>query len=142
MVERHDPPIKLIDTAMERHLYDLDQIKKGIGLRAYAQKDPKIEYQKESFAMFEQMMRRIREATVEYIFRIQIAPEPPRRVQPPPQGPGQARRLRSISRESAGGLKSRSASIPRSSATKLLEKLGRNDPCPCGSGKNTKMLRQ
>ena len=48
--------LQMIDTAWKEHLYDLDQIKKGIGLRAYGQKDPLIEYQRESFKMFEQIV--------------------------------------------------------------------------------------
>ncbi|MCL2335186.1 MAG: preprotein translocase subunit SecA, partial [Endomicrobia bacterium] len=55
--------LQMIDSSWKDHLYELDQLRRGIGFRAYAQKDPKIEYQKESFALFESMMNRIREST-------------------------------------------------------------------------------
>ncbi|HVO33153.1 MAG TPA: preprotein translocase subunit SecA, partial [Elusimicrobiota bacterium] len=60
--------LQMIDVAWKEHLYDLDQLKKGIGLRSYAQKDPLIEFQHEAFAMFTAMMNRIREQTLEYLF--------------------------------------------------------------------------
>ncbi|MBN1621469.1 MAG: preprotein translocase subunit SecA [Endomicrobiales bacterium] len=121
--------LQMIDTAWKEHLYDLDQIKKGIGLRAYGQKDPLIEYQRESFAMFEQMMHRIREATIEYIFRVQITPQPVRRAPVHVSRPSQI--------ES-------NVAMPVPSNKKTDEsvgppkKIGRNDPCPCGSGKKYK----
>src|SRR3954468_23745711 len=65
--------LQTIDVAWKEHLYDLDQLKKGITLRAYAQKDPLIELQHEAFNLFTQMMNRIREQTLEYFFRMQLA---------------------------------------------------------------------
>jgi len=129
--------LQMIDTAWKEHLYDLDQVKKGIGLRAYGQKDPKIEYQKESFAMFEQMMHRIREATVEYIFRVQLAPEQTRRVAPVTAGPAFEDEA---SQKSAPTIfqPKRPGTQKKEIDVKLLEKIGRNDPCPCGSGKKYK----
>src|SRR3989344_572383 len=59
--------LQMIDVAWKEHLYDLDQLKKGISLRAYAQKDPLIEFQKEAFNLFTAMMNRIREQTLEYL---------------------------------------------------------------------------
>ncbi len=124
--------LQMIDTAWKEHLYDLDQIKKGIGLRAYGQKDPKIEYQKESFSMFENMMHRIREATLDYLFKIQIAPPPVRRERVAVNEP--------TNKEPA----SLAAPKPENHKHKELDdikplyKLGRNDPCPCGSGKKYK----
>src|ERR1019366_473794 len=65
--------LQMIDVAWKEHLYDLDQLKKGISLRAYAQKDPLIEFQHEAFNLFTQMMARIREQTIEYIFKVHLA---------------------------------------------------------------------
>ena len=65
--------LQMIDVAWKEHLYDLDQLKKGISLRAYAQKDPLIEFQKEAFELFSAMMTRIREQTIEYLFKVQVA---------------------------------------------------------------------
>ena len=114
----------------KEHLYDLDQVKKGIGLRAYGQKDPKIEYQRESFAMFENMMRRIREATIDYLFKVQIAPQPARRIAPPSQAKAPADKTLSL-----GNTARKQVAVED---VKPLDKLGRNDPCPCGSGKKYK----
>jgi preprotein translocase subunit SecA len=119
--------LQMIDTAWKEHLYDLDQVKKGIGLRAYGQKDPKIEYQRESFAMFEQMMHRIQDATIEYLFRVQVAPQPARRIQP--HNPILAEKQEAVSPLDRH---------PAPSQPQIPDKLGRNDPCPCGSGKKYK----
>ncbi|PKN01597.1 MAG: preprotein translocase subunit SecA [Elusimicrobia bacterium HGW-Elusimicrobia-1] len=142
--------LQMMDHAWKEHLYDLDQIKKGIGLRAYGQKDPLIEYQKESLNLFEQMMRRIRETAVEYLFKIQFAAAPPRVG-------------RSIGSEERDGFMPVGARSPAKDSPAVFApsprpasagfspagpaaavvpaapaKLGRNDPCPCGSGKKYK----
>ncbi len=116
--------LHMIDTAWREHLYELDQLKKGIGLRAYGQKDPLIEYQKESFVLFNHMMNRIRESTIEYVFKVQPVVQTVRR-----QGP-QITKTQNIP-TSTQSATSRVASIPK-------KKIGRNDPCPCGSGKKYK----
>ena len=67
--------LQLLDQAWKQHLYELDQIQKSINLRAYGQKDPLIEYQKESFYLYQAMMNRIRDLFVEYIFRLQLPPQ-------------------------------------------------------------------
>ncbi|MBI5630246.1 MAG: preprotein translocase subunit SecA [Elusimicrobia bacterium] len=130
--------LQMIDRAWKNHLYDLDHLKKSIGLRAYGQKDPKIEYQKESFGLFEAMLSRIREQSVEYVFRVQAPRQPP---PPPPmslQGPdmeapsGQARSAPAGRDGQASALKKAAATVPD------IQKIGRNDPCYCGSGKKYK----
>ena len=124
--------LQMIDKAWKGHLYDLDHLKKSIFLRAYGQKDPKVEYQKESFRMFEAMLARIRQQTVEYLFKVE-APKaaPPPRIMvdessspaaPPPKPAGPARSILS------GG----------SGAPHDVRKIGRNDPCFCGSSKKYK----
>jgi len=136
--------LQMIDKAWKGHLYDLDHLKKSIFLRAYGQKDPKIEYQKESFRMFEAMLARIREQTVEYLFKVEApkAPPPPRIPETPPAGaavdgmvseppssadapPKPAGPARSILSGGTGELPD-------------IKKIGRNDPCFCGSGKKYK----
>ena len=113
--------LQMIDIAWKEHLYELDQLKKGIGLRAYGQKDPKIEYQKEAFTLFSQMMNRIRENTIEYVFKVRLKPQTVTRTYP--------------------DIKVKETQQPK--IKKLTEqkeqlKIGRNDPCPCGSGKKYK----
>ncbi|MDE2292146.1 MAG: preprotein translocase subunit SecA, partial [Elusimicrobia bacterium] len=73
--------LNMIDQNWKGHLYDLDHMKKYIHLRAYGQKDPKIEYQVETFALFEAMLDRVRQQAVEYLYRIQAPKRPP----PPPR---------------------------------------------------------
>jgi len=170
--------LQMIDVAWKEHLYDLDQLKKGISLRAYAQQDPLIEFQKEAFELFSAMMTRIREQTIEYIFKVQIATPPPlegpteapapaptpspftprsvfggARAEKPefetPTGGGhvddQPLMLRNTApapnviapaRKSGPGFGSPKA--PASLAPAVPSKIGRNDPCFCGSGKKYK----
>lgn len=105
--------LQLLDQAWKQHLYELDQIQKSINLRAYGQKDPLIEYQKESFYLYESMMNRIRDLFVEYIFRLQLPP--------------QRKPVQQVKQEQNAGGKNQE-----------IHKIGRNDLCPCGSGKKYK----
>ncbi|MDR3330814.1 MAG: preprotein translocase subunit SecA [Endomicrobium sp.] len=116
--------LQMIDSSWHDHLYELDQLRHGIGLRAYAQKDPKIEYQKESFVLFESMMKRIRENAVEYIFKINVDIKP--------QG------IISDFEETSLNLENNSNCKNSQLKFKDLNKIGRNDLCFCGSGKKYK----
>jgi preprotein translocase subunit SecA len=136
--------LQMIDKAWKNHLYDLDHLKKAIFLRSYAQKDPKVEYQKESFRYFEALLGRVREQTVEYVFRVEAPKAPP----PPPEivavhahAPGET------AGEDAPVETTRAArpSAPRSilsgggaAPSNSIQSIGRNDPCYCGSGKKYK----
>jgi preprotein translocase subunit SecA len=129
--------LQMIDQAWKNHLYDLDHMKKYIGLRAYGQKDPKIEYQKETKVLFDALLDRIRQQTVEYIFRIQAPRRPPPQpsvaVHPDAQGGGGPEQASQRSRLLKPGGDGPSAKPPSA-----ITKIGRNDPCPCGSGKKFK----
>jgi preprotein translocase subunit SecA len=120
--------LQMIDSSWKDHLYELDQLKRGIGFRAYAQKDPKVEYQKESFALFEAMMKRIRENTIEYIFKVQISIKPPHL-----QGYNDSAEGTSLDRV----LENKKEKVKHNKLNNL-NKIGRNDFCPCGSGKKYK----
>lgn len=111
--------LQVIDQSWKHHLHGLDYLQKSVSLRAYGQKDPLVEYQKESFTMYQEMFGRIRDYIVEYIFKMQL---PPKRSETP------INNLKTIKKDGGNG------------STKLQEKtkLGRNDPCPCGSGKKYK----
>ena len=115
--------LQMLDTAWKNHLYDLDHLKKGINLRALAQQDPLIEYQRESFGMFDAMLKRVGGETVEYLFRIQ-APKP---VQAPPPRP-----------LASGGPRAPAKAVAERPHPSAVKAPGRNDPCPCGSGKKYK----
>ncbi|MFH1259345.1 MAG: preprotein translocase subunit SecA [Elusimicrobiota bacterium] len=133
--------LQVIDVSWKDNLYDLDQTRKGIGLRAYGQKDPLIEYQHEAYKMFMNLMHRIQEEVLEYLFRIQL----------PESESGYTQYAR---RSPAAGTPTRQAAVnfirqPLETAgqpakgrqeqpSNKLGKVGRNDPCPCGSGKKYK----
>jgi preprotein translocase subunit SecA len=123
--------LQMMDQAWKNHLYDLDHLKKSIGLRAYGQKDPLVEYQRESFGLFEIMLGRVREQTVEYLFRVQA----PRRPPPPPRV-DIARPDNPDGKPGKGPAKDKGVSS--AVAARSIERIGRNDPCPCGSGKKYK----
>ena len=112
--------LKVVDLKWMAHIDDMDELRKGIGLRAFGQKNPVVEYRYEGFEMFDAMIESIREDTVRLLFTIQIKnnEEPKReRVAEPMETQGDG----SFSNE------------PRK-----VKKIGRNDPCPCGSGKKYK----
>lgn len=118
--------LQIIDHNWKNHLYELDHLKKGIFLRAYGQKDPLIEYQKESYSLFERMLNRIRDNFVEYLFKIQIPPTPPRII----------RKEDNQSDKKKEQQKKETQNSPKPTISSV--KVGRNDPCPCGSGKKYK----
>jgi preprotein translocase subunit SecA len=114
--------LQMIDTSWKDHLYELDQLRRSIGFRAYAQKDPKIEYQKESFVLFESMMRRIRENTIEYVFKVQVNAK-----------------TQNVNQESVTISPELENRINNKKVKPQdLNNIGRNDLCPCGSGKKYK----
>ena len=121
--------LQMIDVAWKDNLYELDQLKKGIGYRAYAQKDPKIEYQKESFILFDNMMKRIRETTIEYVFKVQV------NVTARPMPSGQENKSSDPTKVNPNEV---DKNDKKQVMTKDIKKIGRNDPCPCGSGKKYK----
>jgi preprotein translocase subunit SecA len=117
--------LQTVDNLWKDHLLSMDHLKEGIGLRGYAQQNPLIVYKKEGFEMFQEMIYRIKEETLGILFRIQIAePETIHAIQKPPEqkmffsGGGEAPKKKPIQRDS--------------------RKIGRNAPCPCGSGKKYK----
>ncbi|HHU51520.1 MAG TPA: preprotein translocase subunit SecA [Firmicutes bacterium] len=114
--------LRTIDNLWMEHLQNMDDLREGIGLRAYAQQDPLIVYKIESYQMFQGMMEAIQEEVVRFLFMMQISEEAPR----------QRRRARNIvtNRGVDGEVKVEQRKIGR--------KVGRNDPCPCGSGKKYK----
>jgi len=117
--------LQIMDHVWKNHLYDLDHLKKGVGLRAYGQKDPLIEYQKESYALFETMLARVRDQMVEYVFHVQLPPRPVVRQAAVEGAPEQAPARPA-------------AAAPKPVSKFASDKVGRNDPCPCGSGKKYK----
>jgi preprotein translocase subunit SecA len=129
--------LSTIDSKWKDHLYELDNLKGGIGLRAFGQKNPLLEYKSEAFKMFEELMNDVHTNAVELLFRARLVPreqpqqpEQTREVRPTLPGPGMA------GREQKAGEPARAAA-PRE-IRRNGKKVGRNDPCPCGSGKKFK----
>jgi preprotein translocase subunit SecA len=127
--------LQSIDYHWKDHLLGVDQLKEGIGLRGYGQKDPLIEYQKEAYQMFLEMLDRIKKDTVEKLFTVQVAREQQEmkeikmeRKQTFVMGRGEVAQGGSGKTEDGKGLTVRREG----------KKVGRNDPCPCGSGKKYK----
>src|SRR5256714_2572525 len=129
--------LNIIDAQWKDHLLSLDHLKQGIGLVGYGQKDPLVEYKKQSFDLFQEMLDRIDTFTIRSLFNLQVVSEessdkiqqrrPPRRqTRMTFTGPNQGA---AAAGEEAGKVKT---------VTRDQPKVGRNDPCPCGSGKKYK----
>jgi preprotein translocase subunit SecA len=161
--------LDVVDSQWKDHLLSLDHLKEGIGLRGYAQKDPIVEFKKEAFVLFEDMMARIDNETVRYLYHIQIqqGEQPGQAVQPRPEPPRPQRSSAQAAVASAAARASESVPQRLPDVARQLDrkqqrqqkdlqyqtgaaqaeppkpvraaaKVGRNDPCPCGSGKKYK----
>jgi len=140
----------------------MDHLKEGIGLRGYGQHDPLIEYKRESFDMFENMMQRFQEDTVRYLFHMQIVEAPAAHAAPATAGDGNPTSTAPVAqpprRHASTSVDDLEAQFQRRKKKELEQarmagsnggtapqqivrgqaKVGRNDPCPCGSGKKYK----
>ncbi len=168
--------LSVIDGLWKDHLLSMDHLKEGIGLRGYAQRDPLVEYKRESFDMFEAMMLKFQEDTARFLFRMQIlgpdgqpvdAAPRPRGIVPkappvasaaqPMSGDGAPREVEIHTRKPSTTIDELEKEFHRKKERELAvasrqgggdtsqptqrhrgEKVGRNDPCPCGSGKKYK----
>ncbi|MDE0300271.1 MAG: preprotein translocase subunit SecA [Candidatus Poribacteria bacterium] len=129
-----------IDSHWKDHLYNIDYIEEGIHLRSYGGKDPIVVFKNEAFNVFEAMYQRIEEETSEYIFKVHLDVEAPRRTVPQRRSPqsGVPRRRRSMASSSREEDISSSAEFASREAMGSIPKVGRNEPCPCGSGRKFK----
>ena len=149
--------LQIVDTQWKDHLYSLDHLKEGIGLRGYGQKDPLVEYKRESFELFQDMKRRIDEEMVRTLWLIRpvleeggSAPRPQRRpaapitLNEPRHEPGGVfgSAPRAPAEQPPMSLRSAPPRVGGDDAIHTVRrdepKVGRNDPCPCGSGKKYK----
>jgi preprotein translocase subunit SecA len=165
-VER-DLMLQIVDQQWKDHLYSLDHLKEGIGLRGYGQRDPLVEYKKESFQLFQDMRRRIEEEIVRYLWWLRpvvegdVAAAPVRAARPAPRRPSALSYNDPSDTASIFGGSSRGAAAVAAPAAELTAtartparvggddapiktvrreepKIGRNEPCWCGSGKKFK----
>jgi preprotein translocase subunit SecA len=145
--------LSVLDERWKDHLYDLDQLRNAIQYRAWGQKDPLVEYKREAFEMFEDLMHDIQSTFTERFLKIQVSAEPPR---PEPQARRVAQHAPAPAPVPNGSddlfsgpargvapppsiAPSVSSSLgPLGRATAAVPDVGRNDPCPCGSGKKYK----
>src|SRR5690242_7899825 len=123
--------LNIIDAQWKDHLLALDHLKQGIGLVGYGQKDPLVEYKKESFDLFQEMLDRIDTTTIRSLFNLQVVAE---------QAPDELQRRRAARRSSmnfTGPNQGAAAAGEEAGKVKTVvrsqPKVGRNDPCPCGS---------
>jgi preprotein translocase subunit SecA len=168
--------LQILDSQWKDHLLSMDHLKEGIGLRGYGQKDPLVEYKKESFQLFQDMMARFEEETVKFLFYLQAGPpqarppQPTAAPHPQPSGPDAdgaeeeepvavAAGAQAVDAEAMGGtIEDFTRDIRRKKERELAQvrmagagdgaaevkqvvkgkKVGRNDPCTCGSGKKFK----
>jgi preprotein translocase subunit SecA len=160
--------LDVVDSQWKDHLLSLDHLKEGIGLRGYGQKDPLVEFKKEAFILFEDMMARIDNETIRYLFHIQIqqGEQPPAPGQPQPsssqpprpradsavasaaaRASEQPQHLPAVAREIERRQQRQQRDLQYQTGPAQAEapkpvragaKVGRNDPCPCGSGKKYK----
>jgi len=127
--------LNIIDAQWKDHLLALDHLKQGIGLVGYGQKDPLVEYKKESFDMFQAMLDRIDTFTIRSLFNLQIVEEQPPEVLRQKRGP---RRPLTFTGPNQGAAPAGEEAGKTKTIVRSEPKVGRNDPCPCGSGKKYK----
>ncbi|MDO8546670.1 MAG: preprotein translocase subunit SecA [Nitrospirales bacterium] len=122
--------LRTIDTLWKDHLLAMDSLREGIGLRGYGQKDPLIEYKREGFDMFAEMMHRCKQDVLEHLFRVQVVSgeQPPPVMERPRRPP-----TLTLNRGEQAAEGNEDKTIRRTA-----DKVGRNDPCSCGSGKKYK----
>ncbi len=153
--------LQIVDQRWKEHLYDMDKLREGIGLRAYGQKDPLLEYKREGFHMFAQMIMQIKEELIQLLLRIQGFHQPaevprssmrarwmesrPEMMGSKPEVPAAAPAGFSGMPQTMGaGPRDMTEAVPTGGMEKTepirrsAPKVGRNEPCPCGSGKKYK----
>ncbi|MGB7593718.1 MAG: SEC-C metal-binding domain-containing protein [Terriglobia bacterium] len=121
--------LQVVDAQWKDHLLTMDHLKEGIGLRGYGQRDPLVEYKRESFDMFESLMDRVEDETLRYLFLMKTPEEQEEMIR---QYQRRKRREQAEMQMVGGGVTEKPQQVIR------REKIGRNDPCPCGSGKKYK----
>jgi len=158
--------ISILDNKWREHLYEMDYLREGIGLRGYGQRDPEIEYKREGYDMFQTMMAATKEEFVRYMFHVQVVEETPEQAAPvtathqdaptmvdapidapAPSGNGANGSAAKPKPAPAGTKTSNGSPAPAKVSASVggapaaagdYEKVGRNAPCPCGSGRKYK----
>ena len=134
--------LRILDSQWKDHLHTMDGLREGINLRGYAQKDPKVEFQREGYALFGELEDRVDRQAAEILFKF-VLPDPQVDLAPAPRPAApQGTPVRPDAPGSGGqapaGLGSGGGGLVGAEPGKKVGKVGRNDPCPCGSGKKYK----
>jgi len=136
--------LQVVDTKWKEHLYAMDYLREGIHLRSYGQRDPLVEYKREAFMMFNEMIASIEEDALELIFKLQPAKAPERfrgvfsSVSQELLHPEVSRAPAPVAQDAQGSDSSGHPEAAKQAPHISGPKVGRNDPCPCGSGKKFK----
>ena len=135
--------LQVLDTLWKEHLQVMDQLRQGIHLRAYANKNPKQEYKRESFALFESLLQRLKYEVVRFLSNVQVQRSDEAAVMEQQRREAAAKQKMAFEHADVGSVVANSDESAAPSAapqpmTRTQPKVGRNDPCPCGSGKKYK----
>jgi preprotein translocase subunit SecA len=125
--------LQVIDQQWKDHLLNIDHLKEGIGLRGYGQRDPLVEYKKESFDLFQDMMERTQDRVVKYLWKMEVVVEREQQQQAP-----RVQRAIAPPKPKQQPMYFSSGTTEPQTVKRKEAKVGRNDPCPCGSGKKYK----
>jgi preprotein translocase subunit SecA len=126
--------LRIVDSKWMEHLDAMDNLREGVGLRAYGQQDPLVVYKREAYDMYQQMLQAIREEVVRMMFHLQISPQQLPTMEPVAQAAQEGpHRPFQVIQGGQGGQAARAAA-----ENDGQPQLGRNDPCWCGSGKKYK----
>ena len=124
-MERHIV-LEVLDLYWRRHLLNMDHLREGIGLRGYGQKNPKLEYKREGFRMFTEMMSSIYNESVKRLFAVQVVTEEA------------IEKFEEKEQKKEAQIQRSTTNMNRETVKRKAPKVGRNDPCPCGSGQKFK----
>ena len=135
--------LQVLDTLWKEHLQVMDQLRQGIHLRAYANKNPKQEYKRESFALFEGLLQRLKHEVVRFLSNVQVQRSDEAAGIEQQRREAAAKQKMAFEHADAGSALPEAAEVPQQPmtpqpVTRAQPKVGRNDPCPCGSGKKYK----
>ncbi len=135
--------LQVLDTLWKEHLQVMDQLRQGIHLRAYANKNPKQEYKRESFALFESLLQRLKYEVVRFLSNVQVQRSDEAAMIEQQRREAAAKQKMAFEHAEAGSAVAEPADAPAAPTapqpmTRTQPKVGRNDPCPCGSGKKYK----
>jgi preprotein translocase subunit SecA len=139
--------LQVLDTLWKEHLATMDHLRQGIHLRAYAQKNPKQEYKRESFELFEELLKSLKAEVVKFLSHVQIQRQDEAELIEQQRREAAEREKLAFQHAAASGMGAEAGqdaqpaqqapAVPQT-FTRDQPKVGRNDPCPCGSGKKYK----